>query len=83
MYWEQCYILREEAIPTFLASYRNKILAAGKYLNVIKEYKREEMGKLLGYNYLTSNESIEKEGVLSKIPYMEADELMKTIGEGR
>lgn len=83
MYWEQCYTLREEAIPTFLASYKNKILAAGKYLNVIKEYKREEMGKLLGYNYLTSNESIEKEGVLSKIPYMEADELMKTIGEGR
>ncbi|ORX75866.1 hypothetical protein BCR32DRAFT_296613 [Anaeromyces robustus] len=83
MYWEQCYTLREEAIPTFLASYKNKILAAGKYLNVIKEYKREETGKLLGYNFLSSNESIEKEGVLSKIPYMEADELMKTIGEGR
>jgi gamma-tubulin complex component 2 len=83
MYWEQCYTLREEAMPTFLASYKHKILAAGKYLNVIREYKREESGKLLGYNFLSSNESIEKEGVLSKIPYMEADELMKTIGEGR
>jgi len=83
MYWEQCYTLREEAIPTFLASYKHKILAAGKYLNVIREYKREETGKLLGYNFLSSNESIEREGILSKIPYMEADELMKTIGEGR
>ena len=36
-YWEQRYTLRLEAIPPFLERWKDKILLAGKYLNVIKE----------------------------------------------
>lgn len=36
-YWDEKFTYREEMIPTFLAKYKEKILHAGKYLNVIRE----------------------------------------------
>ena len=36
-YWEQRYTLRENCIPPFLAPHQQKILMAGKYLNVLRE----------------------------------------------
>ncbi|CAG8519786.1 4749_t:CDS:10 [Ambispora leptoticha] len=36
-YWEQRYTPREGTIPPFLTPFKNKILLAGKYLNVIRE----------------------------------------------
>src|SRR3954466_10389666 len=36
-YWEQRYTPREKTIPVFLTPFTNKILLAGKYLNVIRE----------------------------------------------
>lgn len=36
-YWEMRYTLRENATPAFLEPLKNKILLAGKYLNVIRE----------------------------------------------
>ena len=37
VYWEQRYSLRQEAIPSFLYVLGDKVLLAGKYLNVIRE----------------------------------------------
>ncbi|KAJ3294997.1 hypothetical protein HK104_003108 [Borealophlyctis nickersoniae] len=37
IYWEQRYTLREDVIPSFLQPYKDKILLAGKYLNVVRE----------------------------------------------
>ncbi|PQE20135.1 spindle pole body component alp4 protein [Rutstroemia sp. NJR-2017a BBW] len=36
-YWDRRYTLRENAIPPQLEPFRNKILLAGKYLNVVRE----------------------------------------------
>ncbi|CAG8631276.1 3384_t:CDS:10 [Acaulospora morrowiae] len=36
-YWEMRYTIREELIPPFLIPFKNKILLAGKYLNVVRE----------------------------------------------
>lgn len=36
-YWEQRYTIRENFVPSFLVPLKNKILLAGKYLNVIRE----------------------------------------------
>ncbi|KAG0044239.1 hypothetical protein BGZ83_010512 [Gryganskiella cystojenkinii] len=36
-YWEQRYTIREKYVPSFLVPLKNKILLAGKYLNVIRE----------------------------------------------
>jgi len=36
-YWEQRYTIRENYVPSFLVPLKNKILLAGKYLNVIRE----------------------------------------------
>ncbi|TPX40652.1 hypothetical protein SeMB42_g05905 [Synchytrium endobioticum] len=40
-YWERRYKFRQEAIPSFLSSLRDKVLLAGKYLNVIRECEIE------------------------------------------
>ena len=37
VYWEQRYTLRDDAIPEFLEPWKDKILLAGKYLNVLRE----------------------------------------------
>ncbi|EGF84256.1 hypothetical protein BATDEDRAFT_84982 [Batrachochytrium dendrobatidis JAM81] len=37
VYWEQRYILSNEATPTFLEPWKEKILFSGKYLNVLRE----------------------------------------------
>ncbi|KAH6575198.1 hypothetical protein BASA60_005145 [Batrachochytrium salamandrivorans] len=37
VYWEQRYSLRDGHIPTFLDPWKEKILLAGKYLNVLRE----------------------------------------------
>ena len=36
-YWEKRYTVREDAVPPQLESVRDKILLAGKYLNVVRE----------------------------------------------
>ncbi|KAF9978542.1 hypothetical protein BGZ73_001961 [Actinomortierella ambigua] len=36
-YWEQRYTIRTNCVPSFLKPLENKILLAGKYLNVIRE----------------------------------------------
>ncbi|CAG8834580.1 20151_t:CDS:2, partial [Racocetra persica] len=36
-YWEMRYTIKEDVVPPFLIPFRNKILLAGKYLNVIRE----------------------------------------------
>ncbi|KAG0269306.1 hypothetical protein DFQ27_003990 [Actinomortierella ambigua] len=36
-YWEQRYTIRANCVPSFLKPLENKILLAGKYLNVIRE----------------------------------------------
>lgn len=48
VYWEQRYILNEDAVPSFLESTKENVLLAGKFLNVIRECDmqvppREEM----------------------------------------
>lgn len=40
IYWEQRYSLREDAVPPFLEAFKEKILLAGKYLNVCREWKK-------------------------------------------
>ncbi|KAL2913523.1 gamma tubulin complex Spc97/GCP2 subunit Alp4 [Polyrhizophydium stewartii] len=37
VYWEQRYTLRDDSIPLFLEPWKEKILMAGKYLNVLRE----------------------------------------------
>lgn len=37
VYWEQRYSIRSEWVPSFFESYKEKILLAGKYLNVLRE----------------------------------------------
>jgi gamma-tubulin complex component 2 len=51
IYWEQRYILNEDAVPSFLESIKDKVLLAGKFLNVIRECEvqvpaREEMANI-------------------------------------
>ncbi|KAI1316726.1 hypothetical protein EDD11_009542 [Mortierella claussenii] len=36
-YWEQRYKIRDNCVPSFLIPFKEKILMAGKYLNVIRE----------------------------------------------
>ena len=36
-YWEMRYTIRKNTVPPFLVPFQNKILLAGKYLNVIRE----------------------------------------------
>lgn len=36
-YWEKRYTIRENIIPPFLVSFKDKILLAGKYINVVRE----------------------------------------------
>jgi gamma-tubulin complex component 2 len=36
-YWEQRYYLQNDAVPSFLEPYKEKILNTGKYLNVLRE----------------------------------------------
>ncbi|KAF7725246.1 hypothetical protein EC973_000334 [Apophysomyces ossiformis] len=36
-YWEMRYTNRDDLVPTFLKPFQNKILLAGKYLNVVQE----------------------------------------------
>jgi len=36
-YWEKRYCLRQDKVPTFLASYADTVLRTGKYLNVIQQ----------------------------------------------
>lgn len=36
-YWEKRYTIRSEQFPNFLRRVKDKILTAGKYLNVIRE----------------------------------------------
>jgi len=35
-YWDEKFTFREEMVPIFLSKYKEKILHAGKYLNVMR-----------------------------------------------
>ena len=39
-YWQERFTYREEMVPIFLAKHKQKVLHAGKYLNVIRECGR-------------------------------------------
>jgi gamma-tubulin complex component 2 len=39
-YWDDRFTYREEMVPIFLSKYKEKILFAGKYFNVIRECGR-------------------------------------------
>ena len=41
VYWEQRYTLHQDAVPSFLEPYKEKILLTGKYLNVLRECSLE------------------------------------------
>jgi gamma-tubulin complex component 2 len=37
VYWEKRYTLKTGSVPAFLDAYKEKVLLAGKYLNVLRE----------------------------------------------
>ena len=53
-YWQDRFTYRDEMVPVFLAKHKQKILQAGKYLNVIRESGRLDIKN--PYEDLTSNE---------------------------
>ena len=65
-YWQDRFTYRDEMVPIFLAKYKQKVLHAGKYLNVIREYGRldirnpyEDATSIEGFNFsqLVENEA--------------------------
>ena len=40
-YWNECYVVNQDMVPTLLGPYVEKILRAGKYLNVLRECQVE------------------------------------------
>ncbi|KAK9708709.1 gamma tubulin complex Spc97/GCP2 subunit Alp4, variant 3 [Basidiobolus ranarum] len=54
--WERQYLFRDGRIPSFLEPYKDKILLAGKYLNIMKRY-----GTLKARTKTTSGEDISPE----------------------
>ena len=65
-YWVDRFTYREEMVPIFLAKHKQKVLHAGKYLNVIRESGRldvknpyEDMASNEGFSFtklVTSND---------------------------
>ena len=53
-YWEERFSLRDEMVPIFLVKHKQKVLHAGKYLNVIRECGRLDIKN--PYEDLTSND---------------------------
>ena len=53
-YWQERFTYREEMVPIFLAKHKQKVLHAGKYLNVIRECGRLDIKN--PYEDLTSND---------------------------
>lgn len=60
-YWVERFTYREEMVPIFLAKHQQKILQAGKYLNVIRECGRldiknpyEDPASQQGFNFTKS-----------------------------
>ena len=53
-YWQERFTYREEMVPIFLAKHKQKVLHAGKYLNVIRECGRLDIKN--PYEDHTSNE---------------------------
>ena len=42
-YWQDRFTYRDQMVPIFLEKYKEKILHAGKYLNVIRESGRHDI----------------------------------------
>jgi gamma-tubulin complex component 2 len=64
-YWLDRFTYREEMVPIFLAKHQQKILQAGKYLNVIREcgrldiknpYEEEMVNHQGGFTFTRSNQ---------------------------
>ena len=53
-YWQDRFTYRDEMVPIFLAKHKQKVLHAGKYLNVIRECGRLDIKN--PYEDLTSND---------------------------
>ena len=53
-YWVDRFTYREEMVPIFLAKHKQKVLHAGKYLNVIRESGRLDVKN--PYEDMASNE---------------------------
>ena len=53
-YWAERFTYREEMMPIFLAKHKDKVLKAGKYLNVIRECGRLDIKN--PYEDLTSTD---------------------------
>ena len=53
-YWQERFTYRDEMVPIFLAKHKQKVLHAGKYLNVIRECGRLDIKN--PYEDLTSND---------------------------
>ena len=66
-YWEERFTFREQMVPVFLSKCKNKVLQAGKYLNVIRECGRldvknpfEEQTGEMGFSQQTLEKSQEQ-----------------------
>ncbi|KAJ3326202.1 Gamma-tubulin complex component 2 [Boothiomyces sp. JEL0866] len=77
LYWEQRYTLDMDNIPTFLQPFKDKILTAGKYLNVlrecnqnIKEINKDELSK------------VQIHGLSDALKIVQGERLLKTIDLG-
>ena len=53
-YWQERFTYRQEMVPIFLAKHKEKVLHAGKYLNVIRECGRLDIKN--PYEDLTSTD---------------------------
>lgn len=52
-YWDKKYAIRRERIPKFLEPMADKILKAGKYLNVIRQCGNKCINQILHRIFMT------------------------------
>ena len=81
-YWQERFTYRDEMVPIFLAKYKQKVLHAGKYLNVIREYGRldirnpyEDATSIEGFNFsqLVENEANQQAQAAAEIANKKID----------
>ncbi|KAF9899436.1 hypothetical protein BX616_003034, partial [Lobosporangium transversale] len=77
-YWEQRYTIRENYVPSFLVPLQQKILLAGKYLNVIRECGIHLSGSGANQNQNNSTTSNQEFGT-----YTERNDVLAALSGGR
>ena len=91
-YWVDRFTYREEMVPIFLAKHKQKVLHAGKYLNVIRESGRldvknpyEDMASNEGFSFTklaqSNNDDIEDEHPIGDVN-MEDEEVKQIDTSG-